>query len=99
MNEKEMQFLHKAKNMVGDNPALFGQLIIVCTQGIEDRVQVERERATDFETIAAAYMAVMNENRKTPTTIAWADGLIKSKMQKWEGKTCCNFSKEIERLD
>ena len=99
MNEKEIQFLHTAKTMVQDNPSLFGQLIMACTQGIEDKVKHERERAADFETIAAAYMAITNENRKTPTTQAWADGLIKAKMEKWAGKTYCNFDDEIKRIN
>jgi hypothetical protein len=98
MSEEEMAFLYKAKIMVQESPALFGHLITACTQGIEDRVSVERERATDFETIAAAYMAIAGESRKTPTMTSWADGLIKAKMLKWEGKTCCDFSKEIEAI-
>lgn len=98
MNENEMAFLYKAKMMVQENPALFGHLITACTQGIEDRVRVEQQRATDFETIAAAYMAIASDGRKTPTTMKWADSLIKAKMIKWEGKTSCNFSDEIGKL-
>ena len=94
-----MNFLHTARILVKENPALFGNLIYVCTEGIEDRVRAERERAEDFETIAAAYMAISNENRKTPTMQAWANGVIKSKMLKWEGKTCCNFEDEINRVN
>ena len=99
MKEEEIIFLQQAKSMVRANPSLFGHLISTCTQGIEDRVKIERERAADFETIAAGYMAIANENRKTPTTIAWLDDLIKAKMLKWEGKTCCDFSDEIKRIN
>ena len=98
MNEKDMQFLLTAKDKVKENPSLFGHLITICTQGIEERVAAERDRATDFETIAAAYMALVRENRKTQTTTAWVDGLIKSKMLKWEGKTYCNFDDELEKI-
>jgi hypothetical protein len=72
---------------------------MVCTQGIEAKVQIERERAVDFEVIAAAYMAKANENRKTPTTQAWVDNLIKVKMEKWAGKTSCNFDDELKELE
>ena len=98
MNEAEINFIYKAKMMVQESPALFGHLITACTQGIEDRVSVERERAADFESIAVAYMAIAKDGRKTPTTMSWADGLIKAKMLKWEGKTCCNFDNEIAEL-
>ena len=98
MNTEEMNFIFNAKTMVQENPVLFGHLITACTEGIEEKVRIERERAADFETIAAAYMAIAKDGRKTPTTMSWADGLIKSKMLKWEGKTCCNFDDEIAEL-
>lgn len=98
MNEKELVFLQTAKTMVKDNPSLFGHLISICTQGIEEKVSLERERAADFETIAAAYMALMREGRKTPSTTEWADNVIKTKMAKWADKTSLNFKSEIDEL-
>ena len=98
MTEDDLMFLHTAKLKVSKNPALFGHIITVCTQGIEGRVSLEQERAADFETIAAAYMAITGEKRKTPTMTKWANDLIKAKMLKWEDKTCCNFSAEIKEI-
>ena len=98
MKESEMKFLFEAKIRVQNNPSLFGHLITACTEGIEDKVGIERERAADFETIAVAYMAIARDNRKTPTTMKWAENLIKAKMLKWDGKTSCNFSSELEEI-
>lgn len=98
MNTEEMNFILQAKRMVQENPTLFGHLITACTAGIETKVNIERERAADFETIAAAYMAIAKDSRRMPTTMAWAEGLIKSRMLKWEGKTCLNFDSEVAEL-
>ena len=98
MNEDELMLLFKAKEMVKKNPKLFGHLITACTQGIEEEIDIHKERAMDFETISVAYMTMMSTKRVTKSMREWADTLIKDKMLRWEGKTCMNFSKEIESI-
>ena len=99
MNEEDIIFLQEARVRVKNNPDLFGHLITTCTAGINEAIRVERERAADFESIAAAYMAISGESRKTPTTTVWANNLIKKKMIKWGGKTSLNFDDEISKLE
>jgi len=90
MNNEE-ELLLNVKRMVSDNPRLFGIIVMACSEGIERRVSVEMERAADFESIAAAHMAIASEPRKTKTTTEWANALIESKMSKWKNKTSNNF--------
>ena len=98
MNEEELMLLFKAKKMVKKNPKLFGHLITACTQGIEEEIDIQKERAADFEVISVAYMTMLNSKRVTKSMKEWADKLIKDKMLKWEGKTCINFSEDIKAI-
>lgn len=98
MNKEELVFLSQVKEMVKNNPKLISHIITVCIEGIEEKEKIANERAADFETIAVACMAISKENRKTPSTIKWAESLIASKMLKWENKTCINFSNDIKEI-
>ena len=87
MHRDDMEFLDRAVNVVKNNPEMFGHLVTACTRGIVDRVREEQERAMDFESVALASMALVKENRKTPSTIKWADSIIQDHLAKWHGKT------------
>ena len=88
--QEKYALLEKIKYEVEQEPALFGEIVNYCNSGIEQRINEERMRAADMETIAISFQSQLNQ-RYRESTSKWLDNLIKSKLAKWKGKTSFNW--------
>lgn len=89
---EELRFLADVQARVLRNPQLFARIVDACQAGVTARIETERQRAADFETVASAFASLAGERRVTPALREWAERLILSKTSKWLGDSAIPWS-------
>jgi len=89
--EEEQRLLFQVTEACKENPNMFGRMVQACTYGIESKIAEERARASDFETVAVAYAAMLDRKRLSAKDRNYFADLIESKLRKWSNKTSMNW--------
>jgi len=84
------QFLSYVSNYVRQNPEIAAKVTDFVQHGLNQALNETRERAIDME---VALVAV------TAKRFKGADGLLLSKLKKWEGRTSVNWESLIAELE
>jgi hypothetical protein len=97
MTESEKQlFLSNIRNTIKKYPELQKDVILSMDAGVQDYIKELRQQTADFETIAAAFMAL--NARSTKQTKIWANTLIYNKLSKHEERGFLNWSTDLSKL-
>lgn len=91
--EEQQRLIHKVKAAVKEEPQLFKEIVMACNQSLVERIDDERRRSADMETVAVAFQALAGA-RVRKKTLHWAEDLIQSKLKKWEGNLSFNWTEE-----
>ena len=89
--EEKLRFLAMVTNAVEKEPNLFSEIINACQYGINKKIALANERAGDFETVAVAFNVMATEKRQTKESRDWIAEIIRTRFEKWEGKTSMNW--------
>lgn len=90
MNVDQLKFLASVEEFTKQNPQMMGQLIQAAQSGVTTRLQEERQRTIDMETVAA-----MALDAKLFKTKQW---YIAELLSKWEGRTHIVFTDLVTKL-
>ncbi len=91
--EEKMKFLHLVRKTVATEPELVGEISQMITAGVADKLSELKEQASDMETIAMAFSSMASQ-RYSKSNEKWAQGIIKSKLEKHKDTSFLNW--EIE---
>lgn len=97
MTEQEVQlFLNNIRNTIKEYPELQKDVILSMDAGVQEHIKELRQQTADFETIAAAFMALNNKPSKM--TKIWANTLIYNKLSMHVEKGFLNWSMDLSKL-
>lgn len=82
MNDDIAQFLSYVTQFCKNNPEAAPHVASAAQHGLEGALKEAYERAADME---VALVAAVSKRMKD------SEGLIKSKLKKWEGRTSCRW--------
>jgi len=97
--EEEMRFLGNIAATIKNNPEMLNKAIMACTNGMQEALQTETNRAIDMELVAVAFEAMSTNKRYSEKNFHWAQGLAISKLKKWPEHSRINWGKSIEDLE
>jgi hypothetical protein len=89
VNQEHYAFLASIRDYVAENPTVAPHVAAFATAGIEIALNKAYERAADME---VALVCALSKRRKD------MDGLLLTKLKKWEGRTSINWETEIKQL-
>ena len=91
MNQDDQIFIQTIRAKIKENPSLITPAILAITAGAEDAVKQAREFGADMETLACTAIMMAGEKKTTKKTKEYFEELAKSKLEKYKGKTHCNW--------
>lgn len=98
MTEHEKQlFLSHTREVIKRYPELQKDVILAMDAGVQEHIKDLRQQTADFETVAVAFMSLVDKPSKS--TKLWANTLIFNKLKKYEKCSFMNWSVDIGALE
>ena len=95
--EEKDALLLSVADSVKEDPEFLSEIISACVAGVRSEITVQRNRASDMESIGCAAFGILaSEGKTTKRTKEYFESLVLSKLEKYDFKTSFNWEHLVE---